>query len=574
MYEEYISHCVSLARDYNCGELEGCISAMQLRAQGEELAIGIVGNEFTVPVLLRGLFPQSEVGHVSRSFRLDVEWGEETECFQLRPEGGESRISQERLRDVLLADPFLDGEGSTYHAPFCGRMTVTEESLKGLRLILIASAHDFEDFVWEELLPELDLCCVALSASKLLSKAERELARGRLEGKSPMYLLTGMEQVQEADREKILEVLHAFTEEAQTEVLDRPEKFYGLWEVWRAMLPALPEAKTARMRSVCAYGGRKLAQVLEEREKLLQMDGQEVAHIVGNLSRAYQDLPGRKGKTMRYIHRYLEELKTSVNIELVHFNVEFRQRLKEGIEEEPDIRQLQEALSGFVAGSWEEFWRETCEPKLRNQADKMDHSIRDHIYQQLDSLLKQYLTAEEYQELELILRGGYDVAAPTEVHYSGVTLDQMPEERKVFSRLLPGCFFVAGGVALLSSLFLPGLALLLAGWDMRGKLSAEQKEQLYADGVAMSDQCLTKLQEQMENGFKTMDQDMRRTVEEHYDHVMNQLVSILERYRASGESNRERIAQIETELAFLNSDPEQAKWPDEISPQPVPEKNN
>lgn len=559
MYQEYISHCIRLAQDYNCGELKDSILSMQLRAQGEELTIGIVGNEFTVPVLLRGLFPKSEVGHVSRSFRLDVEWGEEMESFQLQPEGGESRISQERLRDALLEDPFLDGEGSTRHALFYGRMTVAEESLKGLRLTLIASAHDFEDFVWEELLPELDLCCVALSASKLLSKAERELARGRLEGKNPMYLLTGMEQVQEADRGKILEVLHAFTGEAQTEVLDSPEKFSGLWKAWHAMLPALPEAKMTRMRSVCAYGGRKLAQVLEEQKKLFQMDGQEVAHIVGNLSRAYQDLPDRKGKTIRYIHRYLEELKTSVNMELVHFNVEFRQRLKEGIEEESDIRQLQEALSGFVAGSWEEFWKETCEPKLRNQADKMDQSIRDHIYQQLDSLLKQYLTEEEYQGLELILRGGYDVAASTGIPYSGVMLDQMPEERKVFSQLLPGCFFVAGGVALLSSLFLPGLALLLAGWDMRGKLSAEQKEHLYADGVAMSDQCLTKLQEQMENGFKTIDQDMRKTVEEHYDRVMNQMVNILERYKASGESSRERIAKIGTELAFLNSDPEQAK---------------
>lgn len=562
MYKEYISHCISLARNYNCGELENTILSMQLRIQGEKLTIGIVGNEFTVPILLRGLFPKLEVGRISRSFRLDVEWGEETECFQLWPEGGESRISQEKLRDALLEDPFLEGEDSTYHAPFCGRMTVTEESLKELRLILIASAHDFDDFVWEELLPELDLCCVALSASKLLSKTERELARDRLNDKKPMYLLTGMEQVQKADQKKILEVLHTFTKEAQTEVLDSPEKFSGLWETWRAMLPALPEAKMARIRSVCAYAGLKLAQVLEEQKKLLQMDGQEVARLVGNLSRAYQDLPDRKGKTMRYSHRYLEELKTSINTELVHFNAEFRQCLKEGIEEESDIRQLQEALSGFVAGSWEEFWKETCEPKLRNQADKMDQSIRDHIYHQLDSLLKQYLTAEEYQELELILRGGYNVATSAGIYYSGVMLDQMPEERKAFFRLLPGCFFVAGGVALLSSLFLPGLALLLAGWDMRGKLSAEQKEQLYANGVAMSDQCLTKLQEQIENGFKTIDQDMRKTVEEHYDLVMNQLVNILERYKAGDESSRERIAQIGTELAFLNSNPEQTKWPD------------
>lgn len=559
MYNEYISHCVSLARDCNCEELADSILSMQSRTQGEELTVGIIGNEFTIPVILRSLLPELEVGYVSRSFRLEVEWGEKTECFQFRPENEESCVSQDRLRDALLAESLLDEDDSSYRAPFCGRITMTAEPLKGLRLILIVSVHDFEDFAWEELLPELDLCCVVLSASKLLSQAERELARNRLEGKSLMYLLTGMEQVQEADREKVMEVLCSFTGGARTEVLDTPEKFSGLWEIWRAVLPTLPEAKMARMELVCAYGRRKLASVLEDQKKLVQMDGAEVGRIIRNLSRAYQDLPNRKGRTVRYIHRCLEELKTNVNLELVHFNVEFRQHLKEGIDEEPDIRRLQEALSGFVAGSWEEFWKENCEPKLRDQADKMDQLIQEHIYQQLESLLKQYLTVEEYQELELILRDRYDAAEPAGIRYSGVTPNQTSEGLGAFSRLLPGCFFVVGGLALLSNLFLPGLALVLAGWDMRGKLSAEQKEQIYADGTAMSDQCLTKLQEQMETGFKTIEQDMCRTVEEHYDHVMNQLVSILERYKADDESNRKQIDQIEAALALLNSDPEQAR---------------
>ncbi len=556
MYKEYISRCIGLARDYNCGELAEAISTMQLKAQKEELTVGIIGNEFAVPVFLRGFFSKLEVGRAARSFCLEAEWGSETECINIQPEGGESPISQEELRDALLVEPFLKREDNTPPIPFYGRIKVDEEFLKGLRLTLIASAHDFEDFPWKELLPELDLCCVILSASKLLSKAERELVLGKLREKKPLYLLTGIDQVQEADREKVLDVLHTFTGEARVEVLDAPEKFAGLWELWRSMLPELPEAKTVRMQSVCSYGSQKLAEVLEGERKLLQVDSEELSHIVGNLSRAYQDLPDRKGRTARYIHRQLEELKTDVDLDLVHFNVEFRQHLKEGIEEESDIRQLQDALPSFVAGSWEEFWKETCEPKLRGQADKMDQSIREHICQQLDSLLNQYLTAEEYQELELILRAKDD---PLEIHYDGLTVGQTPEAHKTFSRLLPRCFFVVGGVALLSNLFLPGLALVLAGWEMRGKLSSEQKEQLYADGVAMSNECLAKLQEQMESGFKTINQDMRKTVEEHYDHLMNHLVNILERYRASGESKRERSAQIEAALAFLNGNLEQTQ---------------
>lgn len=543
--------------------MQDVIELAEIRRKAMENApftVGLVGNNFKIIPLLAMLTGVAELDGIlaSRSFFVEVTEGEETACFQ--PDGQEGgKMTFQEMKDVLEESGSLDSEEElpVFHV----RLTVADWKIKGVRLLAIGSAADFRDIRWQEVTFFMDECCMALSASRLLSMEERSFIR---KGEVPIntYILTDMQQIPEEEGQNdVLRQLISYVGGNGENVVraDDRERMWDLCRIWESASLDADTVANRRLEileeSVC----RRLEYNLESIKSLYQNDGKKIQAMINHLSKAYGELPSYKERTTRHIRMYyLEEIKSELESELIRFNTKLRQDLKTGIDEENDIKQLQSALAGYIVGEWEGFLSETLKVRLEDTALHIDTEIENYISQNVETLLRQFLSGEEYSDLKSLIarqfeeNGIFPQDGSMEMDGNGALFDKGGNNS--FLGLLPKCVMAAGGVALLCSAFLPGALMVFMGYQMNSGAKDVAKEKLLQEGREMSDQCLKEVQKKMQEAFADMEKNVAKLTADCYDTVMNRLVSILEGFKKEDEGMQKKIAQIETEIQGLGGE--------------------
>lgn len=519
--------------------------------------VGLVGNNFKIIPLLTALTGIAELSGISarRSFVMEVMEGEETACFQSDGQEAGKMMFQE-MKDALEESSSLDSEEelSVLHV----RLTAADWKMKGVRLLAIGSAADFRDIPWQEVSLLMDECCMALSAVRLLSMEERSLIR---KGEVPVnaYILTDMRQIPEEEgRNDVLRQLISFIGGNGENVVrdDDRERMQNLCAIWESK--SRDESTVAKMRLetlekvVC----RRLECNLENIKQAYKNDGKRIQDMTNHLAKAYGELPSYKERTARHIRMYyLEEIKSELESELIRFHAKLRQDLKTGIDEENDIKQLQNALAGYILGEWEGFLGETLKSRLEDTARRIDTEIENYIGQNVEELLRKFLSGEEYGDLKSLIEGqfGENSILPQggnmEMNGDGVLFDSSGNHS--FSGLLPKCVMAAGGLALLCSALLPGALMVFMGYQMNSGAKEAAKEKLLQEGRKMSDQCLKEVQKKMQEAFADMERDAAKLTADCYDTVMNRLVSMLEGFKEDDAGIQKKVSQIESEIQEL-----------------------
>lgn len=519
--------------------------------------VGLVGNHFKIIPLLAELTGITELDGISacRSFFMEIVEGEETACFQSDGLGSVKMTFQE-MKDVLEESSSLDSEEEL--PVYRVRLTVAGWKIKGVRLLVIGSATDFRDIRWQEVTPLMDECCMTLSASRLLSMEERSLIR---KGEVPVniYILTDMQQILEKEgRNDVLRQLISFIGGNGENIVraDERERMQDLCAIWENKSMDADTVAKRRLEILQETVCRQLKYNLESIKSLYQSDGKKIQDMINHLVKAYGELPSYKERTTRYIRMYyLEEMKSELESELVRFHTKLRQDLKIGIEEESDIKQLQNALAGYIAGEWETFLGETLKTCLEDTALRIDTEIESYISQNVETLLKQYLSREEYGDLKSLIVGQFEKNdifpqdGTMEMDGNDVLFDS--SRKNLFSGLLPKCVMVAGGAALLCSAVLPGALMIFMGYQMNSGAKEAAKEKLLQEGREMSGQCLKEVQKKMQEAFMNMEKDVAKLVEDCYDTVMNRLVSMLEEFKKDDADMQKKVARIEAEIQEL-----------------------
>lgn len=516
--------------------------------------VGLVGNHFKIIPVLAELTGITELDGISarRSFFMEIVEGEETACFHL--DGQEDgKMTFQEIKNVLEEFDSLDSEEKlpVFHV----RLTVAGWKIKNVRLLAIGAETDFRDIQWQEVTFLMDECCMVLSASRLLAMEERSLIR---KGEVPVniYILTDMQQIlEEEGQNDVLRQLISFIGGNGENVVraDKRERMQDLCAIWESESRDVDTVAKRRLETLEKAVCRQLECNLESIKSLYQSDGKKIQDMTNHLAKAYGELPSYKERTTRHIRMYyLEEMKSELESELIRFHTKLRQDLKTGIEEESDIKQLQNALAGYIVGEWESFLGETLKTHLEDTALRVDTEIESYISQNVETLLRQYLSREEYSDLKSLIAGKFEKNGISpqngsmEMDGNGVLFDS--SGKNSFSGLLPKCVMAAGSVAILCSAFLPGALMVFMGYQMNSGAKEAAKEKLLQEGREMSDQCLKEVQKKMQEAFADMEKDVAKLVEDCYDTVMNRLVSILEGFKKDDAGMQEKVAQIEAEI--------------------------
>lgn len=519
--------------------------------------VGFVGNHFKIIPLLAELTEIAELDGIlaRRSFFIEVVEGKETACIHLDEQDGGKMTFQE-MKNVLEESDSLDSEDEL--PMFHVRLTVAGWKIKNMRLLAIGSATDFRDIRWQESMFFMDECCMVLSASRLLSMEERNLIR-KGEVLVSTYILTDLQQIREAEEQNdVLRQLISFIGGNGENVVqaDDREHMQGLCRIWENEGLNAETIAKRRLKILEETVCRRLEYNLENLKSLYQSNGKKMQDLINHLAKAYKELPSYKERTTRHIRMYyLEEIKSELESELICFHTKLRQDLKMGIDEENDINQLQNALVGYIMGEWESFLCETLKARLEDTALRIDTEIESYISQNVEMLLQQFLSREEYIDLRSLIAGQFKENRifpqddSMEIDGSGMLFDN--GERNSFFGLLPKCIMAAGGVAFLCSAFLPGALLVFMGYQMNSGVKEEAKEKMLKEGQKMSGQCLKEVRKKMQEAFADMERDVSKLTTDCYDTVMNRLVSILEGIKRDDAGMQKKVAQIEAEIQGL-----------------------
>lgn len=551
---------MAVAKKYGMQDVIELAESQRKAMENTPFTVGLVGNNFKIIPLLAALTGIAELDGIlaRRSFFLKVTEGEETACFQ--PDGQEGgKMTFQEMKGVLEESGSLDSEEELPMIHIC--LTVAGWKIKGVRLLAIGSAADFRDIRWQEVTFFMDECCMALSASRLLSMEERSLIR---KGEVPVntYILTDMQQIPEEEgRNDVLRQLISFVGGNGENVVraDDRVRMRDLCRIWESASLDPDTIANRRMEMLEEIVCRRLEYNLESLKSLYQSDGKKIQNMVNHLSKAYGELPSYKERTTRHIRMYyLEEIKSELDSELIRFHAKLRQDLKTGIDEENDIKQLQNALAGYILGEWEGFLSETLKVRLEDTALHIDTEIESYISQNVETLLQQYLGKEEYNNLKRLIAGQFEGNGifPLDggMEMNGNTMLFDNGGNRSVSGLLPKCVMAAGGVAILCSAFLPGALMVFMGYQMNNGAKDVAKEKLLQEGREMSDRCFKEVQKKTQVAFTDMEKDVAKLVEDCYDTVMNRLVSILEGFKKDDSGMQEKMAQIEVEMQGLRGE--------------------
>ena len=352
----------------------------------------------------------------------------------------------------------------------------------------------------------------------------------------------------------MLESVSSFDKDSIVCPLVGDEDFSTLLNKWKNLSNDKNALYQHRESSIFSYGVTKLSESLMARRELRLRGGDDAARLIQSLTPMYQELPRLKKATVRFLKtNCLEPLRTEIKADIVDFHVQLCSDMKIGVEEEDDVQQLQKAMSGFVASSWEEFLHERVRQRIEARENQANSMINENILSNLESLFKSTLTEESYQELNQLVA----VVLTPDIPMDDGSIFRPPiarnEEKSSFAHILPGAFMAFGtGVALLGNP-VPGIALALAGYQMKEKIDGERKEQILADGTALSGQYLEHMGRALDVELEKVEECADAAIGRCYDAVIQRLQEILESYQADHENTLREIAELDADIETLQS---------------------
>ena len=555
MADNKLESCLAIAERYGMREIAGFAERQKEELERAPFTVGIIGNNHTAMALLADLTGMEELEGIAanRSYFIEILEGDEAACFTEDGEE-EKRIPLSEMKEELEKTVSLDSEEKLPALRF-RLYAAPDRAVSGVRLLAAGSAEEYRDIRLQDMQLAADELCMALSASRLLAMEERRLIR-KEELPVGTYFLTGMSKVMEEEgRQDVLRQLVSFVGGDGENVIrtDDREKLRQLRSVWEnRSMDAEDIVRKRRERlekEVCKSAVNRLNSLKAESERSLK----EAQDLISHLENASGGLTAGREQTVRYIRMYyLEEMKTELQSELVSFHSELRENIKAGIEEEDDIRQLQNALAGYIMGEWETFIGETLKGRLEAAAARIDADIDGYIGQNAERALRQYLSEDEYNSLEDLLKGQQERAGFTaqdeDLKMSGAGVLFERNRTGTITGFLPKCVMAAGGIALLCSSFIPGALMMLIGYQMNSGAQEAAKERLLQEGREISDKCLKEVREKMGQAFAEMESAADGLVSDCYDALQERLSAVLKELRKDASDQKEKLDQLETEI--------------------------
>lgn len=555
---------INMSRKYGFEELATSLARYQEEAENAKFTVGLFGDSLYLTRCLNKLLPGvnqiiNRDTRLSRFFCITIVKGDKDVFVQMTDEG-EKTISLQEFSQLLLTQRPLGQEKIL--PPIFGRLFLQDDALDtvNLKVVSLDEVDEYEEdenFYWPQILLDINHCAVVFSAIRLLSHLEQHMIRDILKDLPQEYFLLDLDKLSDSDKTEVLEYMQEVLPDSRVTHIYDAESCKSVWENWESMSNDRETMHKNRLNAIISYGSAELLSRLTWLKKIKSVDEQKISSIMRHLDSMNEQFSSRRSSITRSFRiNYMEPAKLEIKSDLVNFNLKMREDLKAGIEEEENVRKLRAALEDFVGGAWKEFVEDVLQKKWESKGGQLDSVLEKSICDSFDSLLREILSEDEYQEMSRLINaslhepniiidgGGWP--EPTKIIYMSSS-----EKKSGFKSLLPGVLIAAGGLALLSHMFLPGVILALAGYNAYSKIDSEMKEQLLQNGIEMSDYCLLQYEELVNDAFANAERDLDGAVEKVFSSVISYLMKILDGYRNNHQTAISELAAIEQDISRL-----------------------
>lgn len=527
---------------YNMDELRSKYISFAEYAETAPVSVGLFGEGPTIMKVLANIlqFPELNSILLTREFCLHISCANERAFYQKNAQG-EVPLSFPEFVEMLQGNMGLDD----WDEVFEGGITVCSSLLNGLTL----TAATLEKGADPEVLLYTDISVICLSATRLLSMQERAFAKNPLIS-NPYFFLCDFEKIREDERDNVQSVFSSFTFGPAYLVPSDDYNFSELYDKWKYVdgLAQLRQSKIDAYISpmVSAEVQRILESVIGERDLMTR--------TIRHLHDAAEELSKYGDKTTRYISvNYIDAIITNTTSALLNFYEKMNREIMEGVKEEQDVQALQDALPHFIAGAWSEFVDNSLNPQVQENIHSLETAIETYIDEKAELFLKELLAPEEYGLIETVISDAMNLE-----YISGRTADNISGSASMdrngnaaLRKVLPKCLIALGGIAVLSSGFLPGALLIVAGWKGNREVNVEIQEELIAAGKKLNYQYLKEVQGNLEHLTERIRAETSAAVERCYAGMLDSLIQLTQSYQEKTEAVHDKIASIRADLEVL-----------------------
>ncbi|MBR2894453.1 MAG: hypothetical protein IKC03_02195 [Oscillospiraceae bacterium] len=492
-----------------------------------------IADFLEVPELSSIMFPNE--------YRLHLRYSETTSFYITRG------ASEEEVSFVDFSQQIQDCSGLDEASQlFEGAVSSNYPILKHMDLIAATISGGVDD----EMLVDADSYLMTLSATHFLSVKERNLLRNAAIRAKAM-VICDIDKIHEDEIEHVKSLLSPY-EDDTTIVLSQPLTKDARAAIF-SHLTEIPKMLEQRIGRIEAYLKPVLIQrfsnLLDTKEKMLEKQ----RNMLSQIHRATVNIAEYQEKTYRYVSvNYIDHIKTNTTSAILNFYEKMNQDITLGIEEENDLKNLQAELPNFIAGSWSEFVSNVLNGRVQNNVNEVAPAIDTYIDDKIELFLKDILTDTEYESIRaMVAKTIHEKLISSDAASQVSEQSAMRKDTVDFRTILPKFLMVFGGFVMLSSSFVPGALLLVAGIKGNRDAANEIKEDLIVAGKRLNYQYLKEVQENLDALIEQLNTAASYTVESCYQAISHILLEIVPEYENVSSELQMQISEIRRDMEIV-----------------------
>lgn len=540
---EMISRYESVLNKYGFDALKADYLSELDTSESRNNSVGVFGEGNAVIQLLVDLFGLEELNDVlfPGAFQLKILHGEEKKYCSLENDT-ETTLSQHELIEKLSDTGGLDTTDTVFH----GNIYLPDYKLKDVEV----NAYTLGESIDERKLIQTDVCVVVLSASRMLSIKERALIKNPL-CKKHCFFIGDIDKLQVEERDQVIDLLAPYTKNGEKYYVLPCREFTGsVFSNWVQLL----NVEMNRQEAVDAYYKPKIAELIQKQIEDAVNRKDLIKGLLQHMESAKKSLPEYKTRAVRYINtHYIEGLKTNTSSDIISFYERLNQSIVDGVKEERNVKELQEELPHYIAGEWTEYIDKNLSVRLNKQLDDISPAIEVYINEKVAQFLEEILTQEEFNYLNELVRKGISDGQISDHQASNISGNNPLDKREstTVRQVLPKCLIALGGIAVLTSSFIPGALLILAGFKGNKDAVDDMQEELIEAGKKLNHEYLKEAQGNLEELMKQIRISTELTSERCFTDVVDSLLNIISGYREDLQSLEEMINGLNADLSAL-----------------------
>lgn len=290
-------------------------------------------------------------------------------------------------------------------------------------------------------------------------------------------------------------------------------------------------------------------ELLEPQIESLEVDKSQISVIQGKLEYATDEIMQGADKILRYIMlTCLNPLESEIQSKIVRFHAQLDKDLEVGINEEDDIKMLQETLHDFVLGSWENFVKEDIEPFFVKEAERLDETIDSQIAENIERTLKSVLNEKEYEQLQNIVSGVVHTNIRVHLDEADIPIPANNDKDLKAMGIVPACLLAMGGFALLVNSLVPAAMFAVASYKAKVNFTSDAKEQLLSQSRELSLNYMQEMEKTLDWQLKNSLDSLQKSVDDSYKVIIKELTDCIEHRKKDSDGIEEYLTQLKDDI--------------------------